>query len=249
MKPLRLITRLLVLVVLAMLPTAPKASAQTVPSSTRSEAALQRVTADVARDMATQGFELGASVFLRIFKEEAELEVWVEKDGSFALYKSFAICDFSGDLGPKEREGDLQSPEGFYWVPARMFNPASDYHLSFNLGYPNRLDRQLGRTGNYLMVHGSCVSIGCYAMTDAGIEEIWAITTAALGAGQRYFRVHAMPFKMTDANMAAHEGSEWFNWWQELKTGYDYFESNKRPPDVTARRGHYVFADAERATE
>lgn len=197
-----------------------------------------------------KGMVFGQSVFIRIFKQEAELEVWVESpdspdspeiSGQYKLFKSYPICAYSGDLGPKLQEGDGQSPEGFYFINDSSFNPNSTYHLSFNLGFPNALDRQLGRTGSFLMVHGNCVSIGCYAMTDDGIEEIWTIAKAALKSGQPYIRIHAFPFKMTNENMAKHQENRWINWWKDLKKGYDHFETYKRPPNAKAQNGRYIF--------
>jgi len=154
-----------------------------------------------SQQLTDKGFALGDPVFMRIFKEEAELEVWMQKGDAFELFKTYPICNYSGDLGPKLREGDRQSPEGFYFVGKSALNPNSSYHLSFNLGYPNAYDRARNRTGSYLMVHGDCRSIGCYAMTDAGIEEIYGLGAAALNAGQAFFRAHAFPFRMTDARM------------------------------------------------
>ena len=184
---------------------------------------------------------LGSPIFIRIFKESSELEVWIKKAEKFTLFKTYPICYFSGELGPKQKQGDKQSPEGFYYVPARMMNPNSRFHLSFNLGYPNAYDRSHGRTGDYLMVHGNCVSIGCYAMTDELIDEIYALASAALGSSQSFFRVHAFPFRMSDENMQKHKDSEWIVFWNNLKEGYDYFKDKKIPPNVEVEGGRYVF--------
>jgi murein L,D-transpeptidase YafK len=186
---------------------------------------------------------MGAPVFIRIFKEESSLELWLQErsSGKFKLLSQYPICYFSGDLGPKQRTGDGQSPEGFYSVPPGSLNPYSDYHLSFNLGYPNAFDRAKGRTGSALMVHGGCVSIGCYAMTDDGIEEIYTLASAALRDGQSAFQVHIFPFRMTSANLARHRHSEWLDFWSNLKEGYDLFERDQLPPRVTVRGGRYSF--------
>jgi murein L,D-transpeptidase YafK len=180
---------------------------------------------------------------VRIFKESRELELWVENDGRFALFRTYEICTFSGHLGPKLRTGDLQSPEGFYFVTPDRMNPASRFHLSFNLGYPNAYDRHHGRTGGFLMVHGDCVSIGCYAMTDAQIEEIYTLADAALRQGQPFFRVHIFPFRMTVRNMQRHRDSRWREFWRNLEEGYDFFERHGRPPNVEVRNGKYVFEE------
>ena len=157
------------------------------------------------------------------------------------MFKSYAICSFSGDLGPKLKQGDWQSPEGFYFVKPIQLNPWSQYHLSFNLGFPNRYDREHSRTGSALMVHGDCVSIGCYAMTDPQINEIYSLASAALENGQPFFRVHAFPFKMTDERLAKETQNPWYSFWQNLKTGYDIFEQSAIPPNVTVNNKQYVF--------
>lgn len=203
----------------------------------------KRVTPGLADAFERAGLRLGAPVFMRIFKEERMLELWVQAGTAFRLFRSYPICNYSGDLGPKLREGDRQSPEGFYFVGASAMNPNSSYHLSFNLGFPNAYDREQGRTGSYLMVHGDCLSIGCYAMTDPAIEEIYLAAEAALAAGQPFFRVHAFPFRMTAARMRAAEDVRWEAFWANLKTGYDAFEDGHVPPDVRVRDGIYHFVE------
>lgn len=213
-----------------------------VPETPRSSAAIKKVSPALSQALAEQQLSLGAAIFMRIFKETDELEVWVEDaSGQFKLFRTYPICTFSGDLGPKLAQGDGQSPEGFYFVNAGRMNPWSRFHLSFNLGFPNQYDRYHQRTGDALMVHGNCVSIGCYAMTDAKIEEIYALAQAALNNGQRYFRVHAFPFRMSGINMARYRDHRWYAFWQNLKQGYDHFEQHKRPPNVTVHQGRYVF--------
>lgn len=194
--------------------------------------------------LAQKGLRKGDEVFIRIFKREGVLETWMRGrgDARFRLLKTWPICAWSGTLGPKLKEGDRQSPEGFYSVSLSSLNPNSRYHLSFNLGFPNAYDRAHGRTGSFLMVHGACVSIGCYAMTDAGIEEIYTLVEAALRNGQNRVPVHIFPFRMTPANMAAHAGHRWFDFWRNLKEGYDLFEATHVPPQVHVRNARYVFA-------
>jgi len=216
-----------------------------VPRSDRSEAAAKRVRPPLEAALRAKGLRWGAPVFIRIFKEEKQLELWVDNGKVFKHFKTWPICKFSGVLGPKLKEGDGQAPEGFYFVlPARM-NPYSRFHLSFNLGYPNTYDRAHGRTGSALMVHGNCVSIGCYAMTDPRIEEIYSLCDAALMNGQRFFRVHCFPFRMTEANMKRHAKSKWTAEWKNLKRGYDWFEKTKRPPNVEVKGKRYTFSKAD----
>jgi len=193
--------------------------------------------------LAEAGFAEGDQVFLRIIKEEAILEVWLKRGAQFELFETMPVCSFSGGLGPKQKEGDEQSPEGFYEVGRAQLNPNSAYHLAFNLGYPNAYDRALGRTGGLLMVHGNCASIGCYAMTDIGIDDIYGLVSAALAKGQRSVAIHIYPFRLTDAALAANAGSLWDGYWANLKEGADLFEASHIPPAVFACGGRYAFTD------
>jgi len=212
-----------------------------VPTSVRSTEVINRVLPQLETKMIEDGLDFGQPIFIRVFKEEHELELWIEKNESFELFQTYPICYFSGELGPKTRQGDNQSPEGFYFViPGRM-NPWSSFHLSINLGYPNKYDQIHGYTGNYLMIHGSCVSIGCYAMTDPYIEEIYAVAVTAFKHGQKFFRVHVFPFRMTDENLQNHKNEEWFDFWLNLQQGFNWFETKKTPPNVDVMNGEYVF--------
>jgi hypothetical protein len=217
---------------------------QVPPETPRSREAIAAVRPRLEQRLAAMGARWGAPVFIRIFKETDELEVWIEQQDRFERFETYKICTYSGGLGPKERTGDQQAPEGFYAVTPRRMNPASRYHLSFDLGYPNAYDRSHGRTGSALMVHGDCVSIGCFAMTDAGIEEIWALADAALRGGQPACQVHVFPFRMTGETMLEHRDSRWYDFWQNLREGYESFERKGRPPAVEVRDGRYVFADS-----
>lgn len=208
----------------------------------RAEAAARRVRPVLERDLARAGLRYGAPVFLRIFKAERELELWVDDGARFRLFRTYPVCTFSGTLGPKLRQGDGQAPEGFYRVRAGQLNPWSSYHLSFDLGYPNAYDRAHGRTGSLLMVHGSCVSIGCYAMGDAQIEEIFTLVSAALSAGQAAVDVHALPFRFDGAYAARLEDPQWGEFWRELKAGADAFARDGRPPRIRVEARRYVVA-------
>jgi murein L,D-transpeptidase YafK len=198
--------------------------------------------------LASHGVSLGAPVYIRIFKLESELELWVEKDGRFVRFATYPICLWSGRLGPKLREGDRQAPEGFYTVAAEQLNPNSVMHRSFSLGFPNLYDQTHGRTGSFLMVHGGCASVGCYAVTHPVVDEIWRMVTAALDQGQPRFPVHVFPFRMTERNIKLRRGSRWEDFWAELKKGYDLFERSHVPPVVSVCKGHYVFEAGTAAT-
>jgi murein L,D-transpeptidase YafK len=188
--------------------------------------------------------KVGDPVFIRIFKEESLLEVWIRSGTEYQHLKDYFICAYSGTLGPKLQEGDRQAPEGFYKVEKYQLNPNSKYHLSFNLGFPNDYDREHNRTGSFLMVHGNCVSDGCYAMTDEKIEEIYILVESAIQRGQKYVQVHAYPFRMTEENMALYSESEWYDFWENLKEGYDYFELEKLPPYVKVENKKYTIHEA-----
>ncbi len=161
--------------------------AQEIPSSARSRAVISRVKPKLQSEFSRAGFNWGTPIFIRIFKEINELEICLKDRENFRLFKTYKICTYGWrSLGPKIRQGDGRAPEGFYYVLPRQMNPVSNFHLSFNLGYPNAYDKIHGRTGSALMVHGSCVSIGCYAMTDKGIEEIFTLADASLRNGQAF---------------------------------------------------------------
>lgn len=204
-----------------------------------------RVIPILKTELAERGLVFGQPVLVRIFKESRELEIWIRNGETFSLFKTYDICAYSGGLGPKLKEGDKQSPEGFYTVAPEQMNPQSRYHLSFNLGFPNAYDSAHGRTGSFLMVHGNCLSIGCYAITDAGIEEVYLMAEAAFERGQPFFRTHIFPFRMTDENLARHAGSPWIEYWRNLKEGSDLFEAERTPPDVTVKNKRYSFRISE----
>jgi murein L,D-transpeptidase YafK len=217
-----------------------------IPSSIRSRNAIQLVKPNLESEFEEENLNYGSPIFIRIFKNSMEFEVWIKSDNKFRLFKTYEICTYgSGTLGPKLRQGDGQAPEGFYFVTPGRLNPVSNFHLSFNLGYPNKYDRIHMRTGGDLMVHGNCVSIGCYAMTNAGIEEIYAIADAAFQREQSFFRVHIFPFRMNKANMEKYKESEWIDFWTNLKEGYDFFEKNKIPPNVEVVDKKYTFETPE----
>jgi murein L,D-transpeptidase YafK len=181
-------------------------------------------------------------LLVRLFKQESEFEVWKQnRSGQFELLKTYPICRWSGELGPKVKEGDRQAPEGFYTITPGQMNPTSHYYLAFNMGFPNAFDHALGRTGAELMVHGDCSSRGCYAMTDEQIAEIYALAREAFFGGQRAFQVQAYPFRMTPLNLAKHRNNPNMPFWKMLKQGYDHFEVTHHEPKVDVCERRYVF--------
>lgn len=225
------------------------ANTEDATSTDRAVTAIKQQTPSLETALARKNLRLGDPIFLRIVKTKdgrtrgGYLEAFIENSqGEFVLFKTWDICTWSGQLGPKLRQGDKQSPEGFYFVTPWQMNPNSSYHLSFNLGYPNAYDRAHNRTGDFLMVHGNCVSIGCYAMTDKGIEEIYTLAQAAFEGGQPFFRVHIFPFPMRKHMLAGQSHNKNHAFWENLKQGWDMFEAGKRPPNVTVKHKTYIFA-------
>ena len=214
-----------------------------IPSSTRSKKAIESVTESLKDEFTTKGLTWGSNIFIRIFKYTDELEVWVKKGDTFSLFKTYEICYYSGGLGTKTKQGDGKSPEGFYYTKPFQLNPYSNFHLSFNIGYPNAFDKAHGYTGSAIMIHGNCVSIGCYAMTDARINEIYTLLNASYINNQPLVRIHVFPFRMTQTAMELEgvKNSTWYSFWQNLKEGYDYFEKQKTPPNVEVKNKKYIF--------
>jgi len=209
----------------------------------REKDAIKRNSPHLKKQLAKKGLTLGAPIFIRIFKESKTLEIWVKQTNqpTYKLFKSWPIAAMSGTLGPKTKEGDRQAPEGFYYVSRRQMKPDSKYHLAFNIGYPNTYDLTQASTGSFIMVHGNCVSIGCFAMTDPGIEEIYTLCALALKNGQPFFRVHIFPFPMSDERLSLEKNSPHFAFWKNLQSGYTYFETHHRPPNVTVKNKIYCF--------
>ena len=181
-------------------------------------------------------------ILIRAFKKEAELEIWKQQaDGQYTLLKTYPMCRWSGQLGPKVKEGDRQVPEGFYTITPGQMNPNSAYYLSFNVGYPNAYDRAHGYSGGSIMVHGACSSAGCFSMTDEQISEIYAVAREAFGGGQRAIQMQSLPFRMTPENLAKHRFDPNMKFWKDLKEGSDQFEVSKQETRVSICDRRYVF--------
>lgn len=225
------------------------ACASTTSTKRRSFASVKKAYSQnfsvIRTEMAIKGLELGSPIMIRAFKSEMDMEVWVlnKFTGRYDLFKTYQICQKSGTLGPKQKEGDLQTPEGFYYTTPERLNPNSKYFLSFDIGYPNDYDRSLGRTGSALMIHGSCVSEGCLAMTDKQIGEIYVMLDETFKRDIAHVPIHIFPFRMTEEEMALRANSPWMPFWKNLKEGYDYFEMNRVPAYVNVYKQRYVFGD------
>lgn len=211
-------------------------SPATLSDQSASDARVSRAREHVAAEL---GSCFGRPVFIRIIKEELLLELWCQdKQGTWDILRRYPIAAMSGDLGPKTAEGDLQAPEGFYEVRPGGMNPRSSFHLSFNIGYPNAYDQKLGRTGSFIMIHGGEASIGCFAMTDPVIEEIYTMVHEAHAAGQTCVPVQIYPFRMTKERMEEEKESPHYAFWRNLLLpGWQDTELHRRPytPSEEAR--------------
>ncbi len=213
-----------------------------VPYAPKTAARTGSVHASTIKQMETSNMDRAAPILIRIYKEESTLEVWKEdRSGKFALLNSYPICKFSGNLGPKLMQGDHQAPEGFYDIAPAQMNPNSSEYLAFNTGFPNAYDRSLARTGSFLMVHGGCRSVGCYAMTDYAMEEIYGLVDEAFKGGQEKVQLQAFPFRMTAQNLTSHAGDPNLPFWEMLKAGSDAFAATERPLRVAVCDRRYVF--------
>lgn len=200
-------------------------------SFSRVDAAMDRHIERIEDQCAKVGSDKFDEIYLRAFKQEKLLEVWKLVGSQYVLYDTFPICQASGELGPKKKQGDRQVPEGFYEI--NVFNPASNFLLSLGLNYPNKRDAIVNKPprGGDIYIHGKCMSIGCLAMEDLPIEEIYCVALLAKAAGQQQIPVHIFPFKMNTENMSQyslHEKGEVKHFWETLQPMYENFEEEKK---------------------
>jgi len=121
--------RIYVMITISLISLFLSVQAATFPSSARSKEAIARVKPALEKELGEKGLSFGSPIYIRIFKEEKELELWVKKGGSFTLFKTYAVHTYGSEgLGPKLRQGDGKAPEGFYFVTPDKLNPSSDYH-------------------------------------------------------------------------------------------------------------------------
>lgn len=200
------------------------------------------LSSEVEGLMSAKGMNARSPILFRAYKKESELEVWKQDaSGEYKLLKTFPMCRWSGQLGPKKAEGDRQVPEGFYSITPAQLNPNSSYYLSFNVGYPNAYDKAHGRTGAHIMVHGACSSMGCFSMTDEQVADIYALAREAFGGGQKAIQFQSYPFRMSANNLARYRADENMPFWKNLKEGSDHFEVTKREPKVAVCSARYAF--------
>jgi len=233
-------------------------SAQTFEDNQLQNSRVRMAQAEKEASLETAFLEMGVvydeikNIYIRGFKHEEKLEVWVQADygESYRLFREYDFCTNSGVLGPKRRQGDFQIPEGFYFI--NRFNPNSNYFLSLKINYPNTSDAtnsQHGNLGGQIFIHGSCQSIGCIPITDSGIMEVYLICMKVRTNGQLDIPVHIFPFKFErQENEAMAVTGDYLkdailvNFWNEIEKGYYYFEQYRQPPFVVIdRRGNYHF--------
>jgi murein L,D-transpeptidase YafK len=217
-----------------------------IPDSKRAANIRNKVWPRLQTELKTYGFAENQPIYIRIIKDSSILELWRFTSGRYQLFRTYPICFFSGGLGTKKKEWDGKAPEGFYTIKPQQMNPYSSYHLGMNIGYPNELEKQLNYTGNAIMIHGDCLSSGCYAMTNSFIDEIYTMAYEAFVYGQPEIDVSIFPFKMDDAHMKQYAKSPNYRFWQNLKVGYDLFERTHMPPEVTVVNKSYAFVAGKR---
>jgi len=230
--------KIFILLLMTVLLINPKNS---LPDSSRAKTVRESVWPKLQAEFKSKGLNPKSPIYIRLFKDLYLLEVWVKKGSKYQLFKPYTICTYSGGLGTKIVEGDNKSPEGFYTIGPEQLNPVSNYHLAMNVGYPNKLERLKGYTGNSVMIHGNCKSAGCYAMTDAGIDEIYTLVYNALKAGQQTVQVDIFPFRMNSEHMKKYASSRSIPFWKTIKPGYDLFERNHVPAVAGVRGREYAF--------
>jgi len=195
----------------------------------------------LSKDFAEKGLKTNSPIYIRIFKLENDLEIWVKSGKKYQFFKTYNICYFSGGLGTKTRSGDGKSPEGFYTLIPKQLAPVSNYYLAINIGYPNKLEIARGYTGDAIMIHGHCASIDCYAMSNDGIAEIYTLVYNAFQNGQKKINLDIFPFRMDQKQMEFYAKAPSFAFWKNLKTGYDLFEKKLIPTDAEIQRNFYFF--------
>jgi murein L,D-transpeptidase YafK len=207
----------------------------------------------VIRELEAKGFSWPLSyMYLRAFKLEKQLEVWVKNDEvePFRLYKTYKICASSGSFGPKRKEGDKQIPEGFYYI--NEWKPNSTYHMALGINYPNASDRILSdhdKPGGDIYIHGNCVTIGCLPLTDSIIEHLYFLTSSVKAQGQDFIPVHIYPYRF-DKNKSQQKymtrvknepSLELFH--RPFKEAYAFFENTHHLPAILVQpNGDYSIA-------
>lgn len=203
------------------------------------------------KEIESKGFTFPVdNIYIRSFKANNEIEVWIkDRDvDTYRYFKGYNVCALSGDLGPKRQEGDLQVPEGFYFIT--HFNPNSSFHLSLLVSYPNYSDRIKGnkeKPGGDIFIHGGCVTVGCLPVRDEFIREFYVLCLIARANGQSNIPIHIFPTRFDKEtigflSMKYGANEDMHRFWLNLKSGFDYFEKNRKLlPVMYNQEGKYIF--------
>jgi len=186
------------------------------------------------------------AIYIRSFKSELELELWVYEKDKYFLFRQYDVCAGSGSLGPKNKQGDRQVPEGFYFID--RFNPLSKFWLSLGINYPNQADAARSTAndlGGDIFIHGSCSTVGCLPMNDENIKEIYLLSILAKNKGQENIPVHILPYRFTDLNKAIFSFNfSYLELWNILEKSYNYFNKHKLPQNFyVSQSGEYILMD------
>jgi murein L,D-transpeptidase YafK len=200
------------------------------------------LTSSVAAAFAEKHLRFGAPVFLRVYKQSSEVELWVQQGPRYALFKTYSICRWSGGLGPKMVQGDRQAPEGLYHITAPDLVVNRRWHRAMRLNYPNAFDVVNGRTGYGIYIHGKCRSVGCFAINDDNVEEVYEIVRAALSNGQVRIPVLSLPFRFSSINSLVNEPFVFGEFWRELRRADFLFNRDRLPPSASLCDGNYYFS-------
>ncbi len=198
---------------------------------------------ELANEFKERGLKLGSPIFLRVYKQTSEMELWVQRGPRYVHFKTYGICRWSGGLGPKFYEGDRQSPEGLYRITTSdlIVNPRWD--RAMNINYPNNFDNLNGRGGSGILIHGGCGSIGCFAIQNENVEDVYGAVRAALRGGQVYVPVLALPFRFSALAPEKDDTLRMNEFWADLRRADLLFERDRLPPVAWICDGRYYFSD------
>ncbi len=198
---------------------------------------------ELAQEFAGKGLKLGSPVFIRVYKQTSEMELWVQQGPRYVLFKTHGICRWSGVLGPKFYEGDRQSPEGLYRITTSDLIVNRRWDRAMNINYPNSFDNLNSRGGSGILIHGGCGSIGCFAIQNENVEDVFGAVRAALKGGQAYVPVLTLPFRFTALAPEKEDTLHMSEFWADLRRADLLFERDKVPPAAWICDGRYYFAD------
>jgi murein L,D-transpeptidase YafK len=198
---------------------------------------------ELSKAFEEKGLKLGSPVFIRVYKQTSEMELWIEKGSRYVLFKTYGICRWSGGLGPKYYEGDRQSPEGLYRITSADLIVNARWDRAMNINYPNSFDVMNGRSGSGILIHGKCGSIGCFAIQDRNVEEVYAAVREALKGGQAYIPVLSLPFRFASLAPSKQDTRQMSEFWSDLRRADLLFARDRLPPAAWICDGRYYFAD------